>query len=193
MANDPRPSRSLHDMAELLGSRVWLERRLFELLGSWASAGSVGEVQLHLADASRRHSWHAQVWFDRLPELSSLDVDALVVPPAGAIAEVLELLDAVGSEHDPATASIARLDGYHRSLLPRMIVAYRSTLEVLGTAADASVARWSRLVLVDDLEEWEQGEAVLQRAVRSEPELDVIAATRGAIERRLLGAAALPV
>ncbi len=190
------PSRSLHEMADLLGGRVWLERRLFESLGRWAtdaaadseSDGAAGPAALHLAEASRRHGWHAQVWFDRMPELSGFDVEARVVPSDPGLVALFDLLD--GS--DPATATVVRLDAYGRVLLPRMIVAYRATVGRLGAAADASVARWSRLVLVDDLEAWEQAESVLQRVVRTEEQLDALAASRRRVDSLLLGAAPLP-
>ena len=183
-------------MAELLGGRVWLERRLFETLGRWAtdaaadseSDGAAGAAALHLADASRRHGWHAQVWFDRLPELSGFDVEARVVPSDPRLVELFDLLD--GAE--PATASVVRLDGYARVLLPRMIGAYRDTLGRLGAAADASVARWSRLVLVDDLESWEQSQSVLQQLVRTEAQLDALATSRRRIDSLLLGGELLP-
>ncbi len=183
------PSRSLLEMADLLGGRVWLERRLFEALGRWATDAAAdesgGAAALHLAGASRRHGWHAQVWFDRMPELSGFDVEARVVPSDPGLVELFDLLD--GS--DPASATVVRLDAYGRVLLPRMIVAYRATLGRLGAAADASVARWSRLVLVDDLETWEQAESVLERVVRTEEQLDALAASRRRVDSILLGAA----
>ena len=157
-------------MADLLGGRVWLERRLFESLGRWAVEADEAAATLFLADASRRHGWHAQVWFDRMPELSGFDVEARVAAPGPRVAELLDRLDAADGSR-----SLVRLDGYGRVLLPRMIDAYRATLEQLGVAADASVARWSRLVLVDDLDEAERVESVLQRIVQTEEQLEAVA------------------
>ena len=186
------PSRSLHEMADLLGGRVWLERRLFESLGRWAGDAAEdsadGAAMLHLAEASRRHGWHAQVWFDRMPELSGFDVEGRVVAPDARLVTLLDLLDGAST----ASRTIVRLDGYARVLLPRMIVAYRSTLEQLGAAADASVARWSRLVLVDDLDEWERAEAVLQQVVRTDEHLDALAVSRRGLDELLVGAPLLP-
>lgn len=189
----PRPtSRSLHEVAQLLGGRVWLERQLFERLGAWSSGPGTASARLHLADASRRHGWHAQVWFDRLPELSVIDAEALVVAPDGRLVELFERLDGVPSSVDD-DAAVVRLDGYGRVLLPRMIVAYRSTLDRLGVAADASLARWSRIVLADDLDEWERGESVLQGAVRSAGRIEALAASRRSLEELVLGGPLLPV
>ena len=186
------PSRSLHEMADLLGGRVWLERRLFEALGHWADEAAAekvaGAAALQFAEASRRHGWHAQVWFDRMPELSGFDVEASVVPSDPRLVELFDLLD----DAEAATATVVRLDAYGRVLLPRMIVAYRGTLGRLGAAADASVARWSRLVLVDDLDGWEQAESVLQEAVRTEEQLDALAASRRRIDALLLARGRCP-
>ena len=176
-------------MAELLGGRVWLERRLFESLGRWAVEADEAAATLFLADASRRHGWHAQVWFDRMPELSGFDVEARVRPPDARVAELLDRLDAA----DGPTKSLVRLDGYGRVLLPRIIDAYRCTLELLGVAADASVARWSRLVLVDDVDERERVESVLEQAVRTEAQLEAVAGSREALDRLVLGDPLLPV
>lgn len=183
-STETSPSRPLHDMAALLGGRVWLERRLFESLGRWScDAGDAGDTaaKLHLADASRRHGWHAQVWTERMPELSGFDVESLVVAPDDRLIEVFDVLDG-------ADSVAARLDGHCRVLLPRMIVAYRATIGGLGAAADASVQRWSRLVLVDDLDEWERGESILQGLVRDESRLDAVGETRRRLELLLLGA-----
>lgn len=189
----PRPtSRSLHEVAQLLGGRVWLERQLFERLGAWSSGPGTAAARLHLADASRRHGWHARVWFDRLPELSVIDAEALVVAPDDRLVELLERLDGVPSSVDD-DAAVVRLDGYGRVLLPRMIVAYRSTLDRLGVAADASLARWSRIVLADDLDEWERGESVLQGAVRSADRIEALAASRRSLDELVLGGPLLPV
>ncbi len=175
-------------MAELLGGRVWLERRLFESLGRWAADADAGPATLLLAESSRRHGWHAQVWFERMPELSGFDLEARVVAPDPRLVELFELLD----DAAPATSAVVRLDAYARVLLPRMIVAYRSTLDGLGVAADASVARWSRLVLVDDLDAWERAEAARQQLGGTEEQLDAISATRRRIDGILLGGRLLP-
>ena len=171
---------------------IWLERQLFERLGAWSSGPGTASARLHLADASRRHGWHAQVWFDRLPELSVIDAEALVVAPDDRLVELFERLDGVPSSDDD-DAAVVRLDGYGRVLLPRMIVAYRSTLDRLGVAADASLARWSRIVLADDLDEWERGESVLQGAVRSADRIEALAASRRSLDELVLGGPLLPV
>ena len=184
------PSRSLHEMADLLGGRVWLERRLFESLGRWSSTAGAAPVRVHLADASRRHGWHAQVWFERMPELSDFDVEARVRAPDERVVELLRLLDEVP---DPVELSATvRLDGYHRVLLPAMLSAYRATLDRLGVAADASVARWSRLVLADDVDERERGDAVLRHLVLGDAELEAVAASRRRLEAVLGGSDLLP-
>lgn len=180
-------------MADLLGVRIWTERRLFELLGSWVTTTVEPAAKLHLAEASRRHGWHAQVWFDRMPQLSSLDPEARVVAGDERLAELFDVFD-VDADSVPADALTAvRLDGVVRVLLPRLVVAYRTTLDGLGAAADASVARWSRLLLVDDLDEWERGEALLQELILTPAQLDAVTAQRRRAEALLLGSSPIPI
>lgn len=191
MSNDPNESdagatsATLHDISALVGGRVWLERRLFSMLGGWVTSTPEPRAKLFLDEMSRRHGWHAQVWFERLPQLSVIDAEALVVPPDPSAVALFEQLELAGS-------TVTRLDGTYRVLLPRLVTAYRRTLEGLAPAADASLARWSRVILTDDVEEWQRGEELLDALVVDDDQLAEMATRRLPLERLLLDGRALP-
>jgi len=127
-ARPPGPIfRTIGDLAERCGSYCWLENRLFELTGSWASAPASGDPELRVffAEMSVRHAFLAAQWADRLPVRADVDPAALVVPPTDRAVEALDLLQA-----EPDLR--ARLRGLVEQLLPSLLGAYA------GHRADAS-------------------------------------------------------
>jgi hypothetical protein len=96
--------RDIAELAELVGAYCWLEHRIFELTGAWASAprtaeepSAAGELRVFCAALSRRHGARAECWAGRLPVRAGVDPLALVRAPAGPLAGAL---DALASEPD---------------------------------------------------------------------------------------------
>jgi hypothetical protein len=179
--SDPSPA-DLHTRAARVGGWVWCERRAFELLGSWAGTTPEPAVAVLFGEMSRRHGWHAELFADRLPELASVDAEALVAAPGPA---TLALVDAVASS-EAGTSGTARLVAWYRVLLPSMVAQYRASARTLSSVAEPSLVRWLDIVLRDDLEEWARGqqltagllvdESTVRAAAAHQLELDLLAA-----------------
>jgi hypothetical protein len=79
--------RTIEELAGVVGAYCWLEHRLFEVTGAWASApetadGPTGaELAVWSAAASRRHGALARRWAERLPVRAGVDPGALVAAP----------------------------------------------------------------------------------------------------------------
>jgi hypothetical protein len=89
--------RSIDDLAALVGAYCWLEHRLFELIGRWAtepggrggSEASLAECRVWCAASSRRHGALAGRWAEHLPVRAGVDPGALVSAPGGPLAPAL--------------------------------------------------------------------------------------------------------
>jgi hypothetical protein len=96
------PWRGIDDLAALVGAFCWLEHRLFELTGHWATApgdgyaseASAAECRVWCAASSRRHGALAGRWAERLPVRAGVDPAALVHAPEGPLAPALDGLAA---------------------------------------------------------------------------------------------------
>ena len=102
---EPAGWRGIDELAALVGHYGWLEARLFELTGRWATAPAgdgaapdprADELRVWCAAASRRHGQLAAHWAQRLPVRAGVDAGSLVVAPSGALAEALDALEARG-------------------------------------------------------------------------------------------------
>lgn len=148
----------LHARATRLGHCVWVERRCFEVLGAWSGTTEQPRAAVHFGTMSRRHGWHAELLSDRLPELASVDPEALVRAPGGGTEALLDELAACGPDGD----GLARCVGMYRVVLPVLVGAYRGLMAHLSPVAEASLSRWLRIVVDDDLAEWADGEVLLR-------------------------------
>jgi hypothetical protein len=131
----PLEFRTIGELAALVGHYGWVEHRLFELTGTWATApddGTAAEVRVWSAAASRRHGELATRWAGHLPVRAGVDPTALMVPPAGPLAGVL---DAVEAEPDTA----ARLGVLVSAVLPRVVDAYETHLATASPVSEAPV------------------------------------------------------
>jgi hypothetical protein len=146
----------LHGAAGLLGAYCAIERALFELTGALAGTAELDdpEVLVFLDGLSGEHAWHAELWSDRLPVLSSIDPRTLVtVPePAGRALDDLR-----------TRPPIAQIAGLVRVVLPRLISSYARHEAAASPAAERPTLRALRLVLRDEIEAWVAGEGHLER------------------------------
>lgn len=149
----------LMESAARLGHYQWVEMRLFEMVGSWVTQVPEPEAKLLLVVHGRRHAEHAERWHERLPVLRDLPRDSLVVPANDA---AVEFIAAVAGP-DGADRTIERLVALYRVVLPALVAAYELHLDVASPIADGPVIRSLRLVLSDEVDERDEGEALLER------------------------------
>jgi hypothetical protein len=171
-----RPGRALplQEAARIAGHYRWVEKRTFEILGGWVPGVPELDVKLTIAAHGPHHAWHSTLWRERLPELAGVDREALTIP---ANAEVAAFMDALG-EDGGADQTIEKLAGAYRVLLPRLVAGYRGYLDRSAPVTDAPTIRCLRLMLGDDVAEWQEGETLIQSLLIDE------AAVRRAADRQ---------
>lgn len=165
-----------------LGHQAWLEARVFEVLGRWVQDVPEPEVKLSLAAHSRHHAWHAELLQGHLPAVADIEPAALVVPPNDGL---VSALDAVAKPARP-DATVDKLAGFYRVLLPYLVTSYRRALDAASVVADASLARSLRFVVADDVAEWQEGEALLRGLLRTTDDVDAATAHQARVERLIV-------
>ncbi len=144
--------RTIDELAALIGVYCWLEQRIFELAGAWATGpeaegADLAELRVWSAAASRRHGALAGRWAERLPTRAGVDAAALVAAPAEPpeLAEALEVLAAtkelavgVGSLVETVLPWVGGLYGSH--LARATPVSEGPVMEVLVEARREGVA-----------------------------------------------------
>ena len=164
--------------AALVGEYRWIEHALYRLLGQWVTDMPIAAVQVHLDAQSMRHAWHAELFAERLPVMAGSDPDGWTVPSAPTTA----LFAALSGTMPPVAGSVPmgqpvdeevfghpgalpRLAALYRVVLPRLVTSYELHLRVVTPMTDAPVARALRLVLNDEVEDWQAGERLVERLV----------------------------
>ena len=177
---------SIEAQARLVGGYQWVERRLFEVLGAWAASESLAEAQVLFDVYGLQHAWHAELFAERLPALDSIDPDTLTVPPSAAVDRVLGVLagtaplpvdspeGGVPAASLHAGGTLIRLIGLGRVVLPRLVAGYGLHLRRLSPVAEAPVGRCLRLVLRDEVEQWQAVEAFTQSLLRRPNDITVV-------------------
>ena len=161
-----------------MGSYQWVERRLFEVLGSWVASEPVPEAQVLFDVYSQQHAWHAELFADRLPALDSVDSDALILPPSAEVERMLGVLAGARARRRPDTPTGSTPDGSGVSDVPGRAARCRVWWASAGwcwpdwsratpsisdgsrRSSDAPMTRCLRLVLRDETEEWQAVEAL---------------------------------
>lgn len=192
----------LGETAALVGEYRWIENALYRRLGAWVHDTAVAAVQVHLDAQSMRHSWHAELWAERLPVMTGADPDGLTVP-APATAALFAALSGdppvatgAGSTWPPADqvierpAALPRLAGLYRVVLPRLVVTYQRHLRVVSAITDGPVARTLRLILNDEIEDWQAGERLVQRLVTRPHDVAAVHHFLQGLESAVVGAGA---
>ena len=173
---------ALEESARRVGHYQWIEMRLFELLGEWIQDVPELAVKERLGVYGQQHAWHAELWHARLPVLRDMDpVRWVVAPTAGMVRFVEALADVRGPEH-----TIDKLVGVFRVLLPRLITTYGSHLAAASTVSDGPVIRSLRLTLADEIEEWREGERMIQSLLHDAPAVGRAARRQGSLEELIV-------
>jgi hypothetical protein len=174
---------TLEEAGRLAGRHRWVEMRLFETLGGWVQTVPELEVKLRIGADAPHHAWHAELWWERLPELAGVDRGELTAPFGAAAA----VMDAVGEPGGPGQ-TIEKLVGVYRLVVPRIVAAYTTHLRQASTVSDGPTIRCLRLILRDELEDWREGELLIQSLLTDEVAVRRAAAHQARLEGLLVQA-----
>ncbi len=152
----PKGALSLEESARRLGSYVWLNRQLFEVLGGWVASTADPTAQLLLSQHCYQHAWHAELFEARLPRLREFQVSDFILPSNNSAEELIGRLSATTDES-------VRLAATYRVVLPRVYGLYAHHLASTTPIADAAVARSLKLAMTDVGEQWKVGEQLVQQ------------------------------
>jgi hypothetical protein len=169
---------TVEETARRVGSYKWVEMRLFEALGGWVATVPELDVKTRLGTHCYKHAWHAELWHKRLPELREMNPDRLTLP---ANEHVERFMAAITEPEEPGQ-TIEKLVGVYRVLIPHKIAAYTFHLNNTSTITDAPTIRSLRLVLNDELEDWREGEMLLQSLIETDDEVERAAAHQARLE-----------
>lgn len=171
-----------------IGHYKWLEMRLFDVLGTWVaiivgSGSRSADIAYRLGHHCSHHAFHAELWHRRLVELGHHRPDELTVP---ATPEIEAAFDSLLEE----TTVVERLVGLYQVVLPRLIAAYGFHLDNINEVSDAPTMRVLDVCLRDDIEQWRQGELMVQ-ALLGPDDIDRVAARQAELMALLVAAGGL--
>lgn len=146
---------TLLDIARTAGRFAWLEDRIADITGAWVATIDDSDARLVIGARSHTHAWHAGLWRDRMPEVPGLDTSSFVAPASDVLARAIDHLAGLD-------ATLERMVGLHRVLLPRLVTAYALLLRDTNELIDAPTVRTLRLVLEDTREEAREGEIIIR-------------------------------
>ena len=131
--------RTIDELAALVGAYTWLEHRIFEVTGAWATGAGpvdddVAELRVWSAATSRRHGALAGRWAERLPVRAGVEPAVLVAVPAEpeGLARAFEELAATKELAVGVTALV-------ETVLPWVGGVYGSHLAAATPVSEASV------------------------------------------------------
>jgi hypothetical protein len=175
---------TVEESARRVGNYRWIEIKLFEALGGWVATVPELDVKMVLGRHCYHHAWHAELWTKRLPELREMNVERMTVP---ANAQVERFIDAVREPEAPEL-TIEKLVGVYRVLLPRKIAAYRYHVHGTSEITDAPTIRSLKFALQDELEDWQDGEMLIQSLLDSDEKVERATARQRALEALIVAA-----
>jgi hypothetical protein len=175
---------SVEETARRVGNYKWIEMKIFELMGGWVATVPEVDIKLRLGTHCYHHAFHSELWHKRLPELREMNPERLTVP---ANPEMEAFVDALG-DPESAELTIEKLVGLYRVLLPHLIAAYTYHLNNASTIADSPTIRSLNFCLQDDMEEWREGEMIIQSLTETPEEVDRAAAHHAELTKLMLAA-----
>jgi hypothetical protein len=175
---------SVDESARRVGHYKWTESRLFEALGGWVATIPELDVKILFGTHCYHHAWHSELWHKRLPELREMNPDRLTLPPNAAWEAFMDAL----TEPESAALTIEKMAGVYRVLIPHKIAVYTFHMSATSKITDAPTIRSLRFILQDEMEDWREGEMLLQALLRSGEEVDRAAAHQAKLEKLLIEA-----
>ncbi len=172
MTPEPTSSTGVVALARLLGGLTWVAERLFVTEGQWADHLGADAAVVHLATHSRHHGWHAGLWRDALPDSPALDALSQVQSPAKGWSRAFDAAEALAPAPDAAL-----LAALYRNLVPRYLVLVDDIIDSYNGPGDAHVARATRLVRADVVDDLVGGIACLHAAIADRDDIETAAST----------------
>ena len=174
----------VEETARRVGHYKWIEMRLFEVLGGWVATVPELDVKLRLGTHTYHHAWHSELWHKRLPELREMNPDRLTIPPNDELVAFVEAL----TEPEAPDQTIEKLVGVYRVVLPHKIAAYTYHRNNSSTITDAPTIRSLDFALRDELDDWRDGEMLIQSLLETDEEVQRAADHQAQLEKLLLAA-----
>ncbi|MDQ2648973.1 MAG: hypothetical protein M3Z03_05415 [Actinomycetota bacterium] len=175
---------TVEETARRVGHYKWIEMRLFEVLGGWVATVPELDVKLRLGTHCYHHAWHAELFHKRLPELREMNPDRLTVPPND---ELVAFVDALTEPEGP-DLTIEKLVGAYRVLIPAKIAAYTYHRNNTSSITDAPTIRSLGFILQDEMDDWRDGEMMLQSLIETDAELQRAVDHQAKLQKLLLAA-----
>ncbi len=175
---------SVEETARRVGHYKWIEMKLFEAMGGWVATVPELDVKLRLGTHCYHHAWHSELWHKRLPELREMNPERMTVPPNDELVAFLEAM----TEPEAQELTIEKLVGVYRVLIPRLVAAYTYHLNNTSTITDAPTIRSLNFCLQDDMEEWREGEMLIQSLIETAGEVERAATHQARLEKLMLAA-----
>jgi hypothetical protein len=173
---------TVDESARRVGHYKWTESRLFEALGGWVATIPEIDVKMRLGTHCYHHAWHSELWHKRLPELREMNPDRLTLAPND---EWVAFFDAL-TEPEAPELTIEKLTGIFRVLLPHKIAVYTFHMNATSKITDAPSIRSLRFILQDEMEDWRDGEMLLQSLLTDDTAVDRAAAHQAKLEKLLV-------
>ena len=173
---------SVEETARRVGHYKWIEMKMFEFLGGWVATVPELDVKLRLGTHCYHHAFHSELWHKRLPELREMNPEKMTVPPNP---EFEAFVEAMG-EPEGDGATIEKLVGFYRVLLPQVIATYTYHQNNTSTITDSPTIRSLGFCLQDDMEEWREGEMILQSLLDTPERIDRAANHQAALTKLMV-------
>jgi hypothetical protein len=174
----------VEESARRVGNYKWIEMKLFEALGGWVATVPELDVKMRLGTHCYHHAWHAELWHKRLPELREMNPDRLTLPPN----EAMERFVVAMTEPEAQDLTIEKLVGVYRVLIPHKLAAYTFHLNNTSRITDAPTIRSIQFILHDEMDDWRDGEMMIQSLLESPEEVERAARHQAKLEAILLEA-----
>ncbi len=175
---------SVDETARRVGNYKWVEMKIFEFMGGWVATVPELDIKLRLGTHCYHHAFHSELWHKRLPELREMNPARLTLPPNP---EFESFIEALGEPEAPDT-TIEKLVGLYRVLLPHLIAAYTYHRNNTSSITDSPTIRSLDFCLADDMEEWREGEMIIQSLCDSPEAIDRAAAHQAKLTKLMLAA-----
>ncbi len=175
---------TVEETAARVGNYKWIEMRIFELMGGWVATIPELDVKFRLGTHCYHHAFHSELWHKRLPELREMNPERLTRAPNP---ELEAFVEALGAPEAPGQ-TIEKLVGLYRVLLPHLIAAYTYHRNNTSQIADSPTIRSIDFCLLDDMEEWREGEMIIQSLLQTPDDVDRAAQHQASLTKLMLAA-----
>ena len=157
------PEWTVEESIERIVNYRWAEQHLSAAMGGWVATIPELDVKSMFGPHCYQHAWHADLWRLRLPELREKDEDRSE-PANEAFVEFMDEL----TSPDDADATIEKLVGVFRVLVPHLLAVYSFHQRVTSPILDAPTVRILKFMIDDDVEQLITGEMMIQDLARTQ-------------------------